>query len=159
MVIKELMQRYKHLKPPYPRSSFAATTINLGPQSISRPHMDCANVAWGTCTDSPFGDYDWSKGGQLVLHGPQLILELRPGDVALFPSACVEHENLPIAMGETRYSIISYTAGALFLHRDQGFQSFKDWKTKDPRAAAVHRVNGDRRWQEGMALYKFAGCI
>lgn len=149
-----LIKHYPHLQLPYPNASFAATTINLGPQTVARPHTDCANVVWGTCTDSPFGDYDWTKGGQLILHGPRLILELRPGDVAFFPSACIEHENLPISEGETRYSVISYSAGALFLHRDQQFQSFKSLSQKDRIAARLHASGGKKRWEQGMALYK-----
>lgn len=149
-----LMGRYPHLILPYPRSSFAATTVNLGPQTVARRHTDCANVVWGTCTDSPFGLYDWTKGGQLILHGPRLILELRPGDVALFPSACIEHENIPIAEHETQYSLISYSAGALFLHRDQGFQTYQELCDSDPDAAASHAASGKKRWQEGMARYK-----
>lgn len=148
------MNRYPDLILPYPESSFAATTINLGPQAVAHSHADFANIAWGTCTDSPFGTYDWTKGGQLVLHGPRLIFELRPGDVALFPSACVEHENLPISVGETRFSIISYTSGALFRHRDQNFQSFESWLENDPVAAEIHDRSGERRWVEGLALYK-----
>lgn len=150
---EQLMRHYRHLRLPYPRSSFAATTVNLGPQTIARRHTDCANVAWGTCTDSPFGNYDWTQGGQLILHGPRLILELRPGDTALFPSACIELENIPIGKGETRYSIISYSAGALFLHRDQGFRTFQELTRTDRQAAHLHATGGARRWEQGLSLY------
>lgn len=151
---KLLMDHYPKLELPYPGSSFAATTVNIGPQAVAHSHTDWGNIAWGTCTDSPFGSYDWTRGGQLILHEPKLILELRPGDVALFPSACIEHENLPIQKGETRYSVVSYTAGALFQHYDHGFQTLESWREEDPAAAARHDRLGEQRWMDGMALYK-----
>lgn len=153
-ILNILLDHYPKLESPYPNSSFAATTINIGPQAVAHAHMDWANISWGTCTDSPFGSFDWTKGGQLVLHEPKLIFELRPGDVALFPSSCIEHENIPIQKGETRYSIVSYTAGALFQHYDQGFQTLPSWREQDSVAVAHHERLGEQRWNDGMALYK-----
>lgn len=147
------MAQYPYLRLPFDGSSFAATTVNLGPQTASHKHRDVGNVGYGPCTDQAFGVFDYTKGGQVILHEPQLIIELRPGDVLIFPSACISHENIPIAENEERYSLIAYSAGALFLHRDQGFQSFESLRELDPDAATQHAAGGKLRWERGCAMY------
>lgn len=43
------------------------------------------------CVVMPFGSY---KGGALVLHEPGLVLDLKPGDILIFPSFRITHFNL-----------------------------------------------------------------
>ena len=43
------------------------------------------------CVVLPFGDW---KGGELCLYESGLVLELRPGDVVMFPSNHITHFNL-----------------------------------------------------------------
>ncbi|KAF9070031.1 hypothetical protein BDP27DRAFT_1420467 [Rhodocollybia butyracea] len=44
-------------------NSFAATTVNFGPQTVTPPHLDAGNLGHGWCTDTALGDYDPDKGG------------------------------------------------------------------------------------------------
>ena len=48
----------------------------------------------------------------------------------LFPSGQIVHSNVPIQPHEFRYSLIQYTAGALFRWRYNRYQSDKLWLSK-----------------------------
>ncbi|KAK7026651.1 hypothetical protein VNI00_015524 [Paramarasmius palmivorus] len=50
-----------------------------------------------------------------------------PGTTILFPSALITHSNLPTQPGETRYSIVQYTAGGLFRWISNGGMSDKEF--------------------------------
>ncbi|TFK58372.1 hypothetical protein BDN72DRAFT_782173, partial [Pluteus cervinus] len=54
--------------------------------SAHRDHND-----EGLCAVIPFGEYD---GGQLCLFEPGLVLDIKPGDIVIFPSADITHFNL-----------------------------------------------------------------
>lgn len=117
-------------------------------------HRDGRNVGHGLCLAAPGGKFDPTKGGHLILHEPRLIIKLSPGRLFLFPSACITHQNVPIAPGETRWSLTAYSAGGLWRFRDQGYQTLDEWKALDPEAAAKHKDLGGLRWEQGCAMFK-----
>ncbi|KAJ6590100.1 hypothetical protein DFH09DRAFT_1307550 [Mycena vulgaris] len=48
-------------------SSFAAATLNFGPTTVTFPHIDALNLAWGWCLITALGQFDPNQGGHLVL--------------------------------------------------------------------------------------------
>lgn len=60
------------------------------------------------------GDFDPSKGGHVVLHELKMVVMLNPGHILLLPSACIMHENTPLAVHEEQFSLTLCSAGGLF---------------------------------------------
>ncbi|KAJ7867294.1 hypothetical protein B0H13DRAFT_1897597 [Mycena leptocephala] len=60
-------------------SCFSACTFNLGPHTCTLGHRDFGNLAFGWCAITAFGDFDYRKGGHLILWDCKLILEFPPG--------------------------------------------------------------------------------
>ncbi|KAF8195980.1 hypothetical protein K438DRAFT_1968446 [Mycena galopus ATCC 62051] len=52
---------------PTTTSVFAAVTFNFGPRTVTYPHLDFANLAWGWCAITALGNFDPDKGGHLIL--------------------------------------------------------------------------------------------
>lgn len=98
--LREQNDRNADLRPPLPATSFAASTINAGPQTTCSDHVDWPNLVYGICLDAVLGSFESSKGGHLILHEAKQVLKLGPGRIVLFPSACITHENIPIDEGE-----------------------------------------------------------
>ncbi|KAH9899134.1 hypothetical protein C8Q73DRAFT_604051, partial [Cubamyces lactineus] len=97
-----------------PGNSFAAATFNLGPQTVTRPHLDHLNLPWGWCAITAMGTFDHTKSGQIVLWNLKKVIEFPPAATIFIPSAVIEHFNLAVEPGDQRLSITQYTAGALF---------------------------------------------
>ena len=100
----------------FPNLPQGGCTCNLGPKTVTPMHRDSENLSYGLCVVSAFGDFDWQHGGELMLFEPKVIVQMRPGDSLIFPSAAITHGNLPLSSkpGQTRYSLTHYTAGSLF---------------------------------------------
>ncbi|KAJ3717152.1 hypothetical protein C8R42DRAFT_724780 [Lentinula raphanica] len=58
----------------FPKTVFPAVSFNLGPQTVTWPHKDFHNLAWGWCSVTALGDFDPDKGGHLVLWDIGLII-------------------------------------------------------------------------------------
>lgn len=101
----------------------------MGPQSYSPPHVDPGNSIDGWCTSTALGPFNADKGGHMVFwnRGIRLVIRFPSGSSMLFPSGQIIHSNIPIQPLEHRYSLIQYTAGALFRWRYNGYQSDKQW--------------------------------
>ncbi|KAF7441210.1 hypothetical protein PC9H_001559 [Pleurotus ostreatus] len=109
-----LTQSQPELVRNFTNSDYAAFTVNFGPRTVSIPHTDCANLAYGLCAVTALGNFDPDKGGHLILWDLQVVIRFPPGATLLIPSALVQHSNLPIQNGERRYSVTQYSAGGLF---------------------------------------------
>ncbi|KZT31962.1 hypothetical protein SISSUDRAFT_994535, partial [Sistotremastrum suecicum HHB10207 ss-3] len=72
---------------------FFAMSQNFGPEAVSVCHIDTKNLVSGLCLIFVFGLFDFKKGGHLVLHEAELILEAPHGSILIIPSAAVTHEN------------------------------------------------------------------
>ncbi|KAF8177123.1 hypothetical protein K438DRAFT_2022378 [Mycena galopus ATCC 62051] len=105
------------------RSTFAAATINFGPKTVTKHHIDSLNLAWGWCTITALGDFNPDRGGHLVLWDLKLVIRFPPGSTILIPSAILHHSNVNIAKGEKHYSFTQFTAAGLFRWVDNGFKS------------------------------------
>ncbi|KAF9033388.1 hypothetical protein BJ165DRAFT_1534661 [Panaeolus papilionaceus] len=76
--VEKLSALYEHdptLRRTFPNSVFAAATYNLGPQSVCFPHTDFANLAFGWCAVVSLGNFDYTKGGHLILFQCCLVVE------------------------------------------------------------------------------------
>lgn len=120
-------KRYKHLRRPFLNGIFSACTFNLGPQTCAIGHRDFANLVYGWCAITAFGNFDYRKGGHLILWDCKLILEFPPGCTILIPSVAIFHSNTSIAHGECRYSFTQYTAGGLFRWVEHDFQTEEEY--------------------------------
>ena len=128
---------------------FACCTLNVGDQCVCFAHVDSLNLAGGLCLVSPFGSFDSTRGGHLILHDLKLALEVPPGSSVLFPSAIITHENIPIRDGELRQSITAFTPGSLFQWVDNGFSSVRSLsRSKDSKQhRRKHLVSSPTLWR------------
>ncbi|KAF7346680.1 hypothetical protein MSAN_01805800 [Mycena sanguinolenta] len=150
-----LLQRNPHLDRTFRGSPFTAITANLGPFSVCPPHLDCANKADGMCLISALGRFNADKGAHLVLWDYNFMVRFPAGRSALIPSAVVTHSNTLIADDEERFSLLQYSAEALFRWVDNGFQSDVDWHAA-ATAADVERREEARKTRCASALKKFS---
>ena len=148
-MLDTLNSHHPHLRRNFENSVFAAATANLGPRTVTRPHIDHLNLPNGWCAITALGRYDHTRGGHLVLWDLKLIIEFPPGSTILIPSSIFKHSNLPIADDEVRYSFTQYSAGGLFRWVANGFQSQKAFDA----AGQKHEDAGQTRWMKGMDLF------
>lgn len=152
--LRDVEAKHPSLRRPLRRAPFAAATLNLGPATVCWSHRDSGNAIGHMCLDGANGDYDWTAGGHLILHEAQLVIQLRPGDLILFPSALVTHANIPVSAGESRYSLTAYSAGALERYRQQGMQTKTRWRKLAPGAVVAHDQNARARWDATCRMFK-----
>jgi len=55
------------------------------------------------------------------------VIEFPPGSTILLASGVIAHSNASVMQGETRYSVVQYSAGALFRWVENGFQRSVDY--------------------------------
>ncbi len=146
--LEALLRSDTSLRRNFVNNAFAAMTFNLGPQVYTRVHLDHLNLAFGLCAITALGNYDYKRGGHLILWDLKLIIEFPPGATILIPSAILRHSNVAIRRGETRYSITQYSAGGLFRWVRCGFQSQKSYL-----AAGNNLVQEYEEWRGGYKLY------
>ena len=135
----------------FPGSVFAAASYNFGPRTVCFKHKDFANLPFGLCAVTAFGDFDPKEGGHLILW--ECKLEFPPGSTILLPLAVIAHSNVPIQRGEKRYSFAQYTAGGLFRWVEQGFQpSAAFYASLSPMELKAELEQDKQRWKFGLSL-------
>ncbi|KAJ7821545.1 hypothetical protein B0H14DRAFT_2371257, partial [Mycena olivaceomarginata] len=149
-----LLQKNPRLHRTWVRSPFAAVTFNLGPVSVSPPHVDGGNKADGMCLVGALGDFNPDHGGHLVCWDYDLIICFPPGCSIPIPSAVVTHSNTPIQDGEERFSLIQYSAGGLFCWIANSFCSDLDWQASATSEELARREE-ERQTHCVTALMKF----
>ena len=89
---RQLRRENKHPKPSeeelrrvWPRTPWAATTFNFGPQTVCFKHIDYNNLAFGWCAITALGTFDHTKGGHLILWDLGIIIEFRAGCMIPIP--------------------------------------------------------------------------
>ncbi|KAJ7113739.1 hypothetical protein C8R43DRAFT_1138585 [Mycena crocata] len=135
-------------------SVFAACTFNFGPCTVTLPHVDAANLAWGWCCITALGCFNPDLGGHLILWDLNLVIRFPPGSTIMIPSALLRHSNVSVQQGETRYSFTQYTAGGLFRWVYNGHQSDKDFLAS-ATAQQLKERDADRsvRWENGVRMF------
>ncbi|KAK7013924.1 hypothetical protein R3P38DRAFT_3206494 [Favolaschia claudopus] len=141
---------------PSDMSVFAATTLNFDLQTLTFPHLDYANLAWGWCSITSLGNFDPDKGGHLILWDLKLIVRFPPGYTILIPSALIRHSNTSIQPNEKRFSFTQYTAAGIFRFVDNGFRSDVSVEARNMTdAERAERVEARKhRWVEGLKMYR-----
>ncbi|KAK7032543.1 hypothetical protein VNI00_012941 [Paramarasmius palmivorus] len=128
-VIQKLVDQNPSLRPNFPGCCFAATTFNYDRAHTLR-HIDSLNLFCGLCAVMAIGDFDYTRGGHLVLWDLGLVIEVPPGCTVYFPSALIEHSNIPIAKHESRSSIVQYSAAGLFRWVHNGGMSDREFRSR-----------------------------
>jgi hypothetical protein len=146
-----LKERHPDLTFPFPGSVFPSATYNLGPTTVTYPHLDFLNAAFGWCGITALGSYGYKRGGHLILWDLCLVIEFPPGATIFIPSAIMSHSNVSISKGERRYSVTQYAAGGLFRWVDNGFKSNRSLSRKATKRQKLHDFT---RWEEALSLYR-----
>jgi hypothetical protein len=115
------------LEKPFPGSVYPCSTFNFGPDVWTYIHRDSQNAAQGFCAIQALGDFDYRKGGHLVLWDLKVVIEFPPGSLILIPSALLYHSNLNIAIqdGEERASFTHFYPAGLLRFAETGMQTDK----------------------------------
>ncbi|KAJ7071704.1 hypothetical protein B0H15DRAFT_793410 [Mycena belliarum] len=138
-------------------SAFATATFNFGPSTVTFPHIDFGNLAWGWCAITALGPFDPDRGGHLILWDLKLIIRFPPGCTILIPSAILRHSNVAIQQGERRYSFTQFTPAGIFRWVYNDFRTENDVNTARSTTADEHerrRQDRLRRWSEGVGMYR-----
>ena len=133
---------------------YASFTLNMGRRSCSELHVDGSNLAAGLCVVSPYGKFDWKKGGHLILHELKVVLALPPGSIAIFPSALISHENVPIGIDEERRVFTAYSPARLFQWVSNNFQPVGD---AEIGKMGEKRKRGAEDWLRHVKMFRH-GC-
>ncbi|KAF8139329.1 hypothetical protein K438DRAFT_1637888, partial [Mycena galopus ATCC 62051] len=142
-------------------SVFAAVTFNFGPRTVTFPHLDFANLAWGWCAITALGDFDPDKGSHLILWDLKLTIQFPPGCTILIPSALIRHSNTSIQAHETRFSFTQYTSAGIFRFVGNNFESEASVNARDlSESEKAERLEAQkRRWTDGLKMYRRWGTL
>ncbi|KAJ7133851.1 hypothetical protein C8R46DRAFT_923555, partial [Mycena filopes] len=146
-----------YLRPLLPEllTVFAACTFNFGPNTVTLPHVDAANLAWGWCCITALGLFNPDLGGHLILWDLRLVIRFPPGSTIMIPSALLRHSNVAIQQGETRYSFTQFTAGGLFRWVHNGHCSDKTWYLNaTPSELRAREDDRAQRWENGLKMFQ-----
>lgn len=107
----------EEIHPPYPGNPFASMSVNGGARAvISHIYQNQQNLTMGFCSITPYGHFDYTKGGHIILYKAEVIIECLPDYTVFIPSATCIHFNLLLhdPKHETHGSIIHYLSAGLF---------------------------------------------
>lgn len=138
---------------PFRNSIYPACALNLGPQTVTKRHNDPANKAGSWCIITAAGDFDYRRGGHLILWDLKLIIEFPAGSTIAIPSALLEHSNTLIQDGEHRYSFTQYVSGGLFRWIELEHLTEKTCKLERPGLYRKVRARDTERFKEALGLY------
>ncbi len=134
-------------------SIFSTISINLAPQVVAEKHKDFKNLAYGFCNICAQGSFNPKQGGHLVLWELKLLIEFPPGSHMNILSAIFSHSNTSLQAGETRFSIIQYSAGGLFRWVQYGFRTWHAFEEQEPKEASMEWDGRPTKWQEVLGLF------
>ncbi|KAJ7711072.1 hypothetical protein B0H16DRAFT_1480622 [Mycena metata] len=138
-------------------SVFTTVTLNFGPITVTLPHIDFGNLAWGWCTVTALGNFNPDRGGHLILWDLNLLIRFPPGSTILLPSAILRHSNLKISPNKTRFSFTQFTPAGIFRWVYNDFRTDKDInsaKSTMPEEHEQRKRDWASRWQEGIRMYR-----
>ncbi|KAF9055763.1 hypothetical protein BJ165DRAFT_443639 [Panaeolus papilionaceus] len=135
------------------------TTINLGPHVCCLPRRDSLDVPFEWCAITALGDFDYKKGGHLVLHDLKIAIEFPPGSLILIPSALLNYASTLIQPGERRMSFTQICSGGLFRFIENGFRSEKTLEKEDREAYANMMKAKEGKQDMGIGLWSTLGDL
>lgn len=152
--LRVLEKRNPALRRPCEGSVFPSSTVNLGPQTVTKKHRDHLNLASTFCAITALGSFDSKTGGHLVLWELKLVIEFPPGTTILIPSAFITHSNLPVKPQDVRYSFTQYASGRIFQWIENGFQTNKELFHKMEEEDVKEWLQGSLvTWEEGVQRF------
>ncbi len=131
---------------------YPAATVNIGPQVITVPHFDRANLPWAWIAITSLGNFDYTKGGHIVLESLGIIIQFPPHRTILFPSAVILHSNIDIGPDEHRLSITQYVSGSLIRWIDYGFQDEDGFQKNGGESAKEKWAKRGTAWRAHFAF-------
>jgi hypothetical protein len=137
----------------FTNSIWPAASFNLGPRTITYAHRDSANLAFGWCAVTAFGNFNPKFGGHLILWDMEMVIEFPPGATILIPSATLRHSNTALRPGELQKSFTQYCAGGLIRWEEQGCRTAAAFKAADKRGKAAFDRESAGRWEKGVGLF------
>jgi predicted 2-oxoglutarate/Fe(II)-dependent dioxygenase YbiX len=137
----------------FKNGAWATMTIHFDSQTVSCPHNDMDNLAYGWSCITALGNFDPHKGGHLVLWDVNMVVTFPPGSTVMIPSAVVLHSNTPISSAERRHTLIQHSPAGLFRWVDNDFQSDEARELQSSTEELQKREKTNQtRWSEGLAL-------
>lgn len=153
-VLTSVCENDEFLRRNHEKSPYAATTVNMKGEVICDDHTDSANLPFGWCRITPFGPFNYRRGGHMVLWDLGIAIEFPPGTTIYIPSALLVHSNLLIGEGEKRYSITSYSGGGLFRWIWNGGQTDEHWEEEATEEEIAQREwFRDTAWDTAMQYF------
>ncbi|KAK1223601.1 hypothetical protein PQX77_013530 [Marasmius sp. AFHP31] len=153
-ILHQLQVDNTELEVNFERCCFAAFNVNFG-SAVTLRHTDYLNLLFGQCAVFPVGDYDYKKGGHLVLWDLKLAIQFPPGSVILLPSALLEHCNTSIGALETRTSVTFYSASGLFRWVTNGYMSDKEFAARsNQQTRSRWQSYRDDLWSVGLDILR-----
>ena len=150
--MSELQQTQPYLCRNHPESIFPAASANFG-SVVTFEHMDFGNKANGICPIWCGGNFDYRRGGHLILRQLKLVIQFPPGSLILIPSATLKHGNVSIGQGETRVSFTQYAAGGLFRWVRYGFRTWAKLQAEDTDRANEEEARRETQWESAMDMF------
>ncbi|KAK7021033.1 hypothetical protein VNI00_017565 [Paramarasmius palmivorus] len=147
---------YRH-NPALPRNFadgvFTAATFNFGGNVWTYPHRDFFNWAFGWCFITALGNFDATRGGQIILWELKLIVDFPHAATIAIPSAVITHSNIPVQEGDECVSFTQYSAGPIFRWAENGCRTEKELEAQDPMAFAAMVANKPYAYLQRLPLY------
>lgn len=120
------------IQPPSHRVNFTGIHLNVpskeNKSATCFDHGDCQDFIFSHTAIINGGNFDYRRGGHLVLHDIKVILEFPPGVIIAFPGSMIRHSNVPVAAHEDRVSLSCYNAGGVVRFFDNGMELLKGKK-------------------------------
>ncbi|SJK97306.1 uncharacterized protein ARMOST_00558 [Armillaria ostoyae] len=153
-VLTQTVRRIPSLHRNWTRSLFASAMFNLGPATSTLCHKDYLNSTLGVCAIYCDGNFDYTRGGHLILWDLKLVIQFPPGSTIFIPSALFEHSNTVIQPGETRISFTQYSVAGLFQWVGNGGKTDREINNGDCtiEKVGVHR-HKETAWGRGLKLF------
>lgn len=98
----------------FPNSPWPTATVNFGPQTVTFPHTNPGNLAFGWCCISTFGNFNFLTSDQIILWDLGLVIDFPPSSTIPIPPLTLMHSNTSIKMSEQQYSFTQYPTTSLF---------------------------------------------
>ncbi len=151
--LRLLYMHHSTLQLNFKNSIYPAAHFNFGPNSVCFEHTDYANDPVNWCHVTALGRYDPTKGGHIILFPLRIAVEFPPSASALIPSGVVRHANVAIQPGEMRQAFTQFCPGGLLRWVDGGFQTLKDFGTRDPQGKADFDAQLDERTRTSVRYF------
>lgn len=132
---------------------FPAAAFDLGPGTSAQKNRTALNHPYGWTATQALGQFDPTKGGQLVFWELRLIVQFPPGALVLHPAAMITVTTTPVNEGETRTSITQYIPASLFQYVESGYRSAKELKVHNTAAHQGDLKSGADKWRMGLDLF------